>query len=76
MFSDLFSITCQIAPMAQPKPNADPLLVQLNSGNRSSTELEQASRIYRSWVSAALRGLTSRGHVVRIQAFGKSSFLR
>jgi hypothetical protein len=45
---------------------ADLLLARLRSGNTSSAELEQASGRSQSWVSAALRDLTSRGRAVRI----------
>ncbi len=54
--------------MVHSKANTGSLQGQLNSGNRSSTELELATEMSQSWVSAALRGLIAQGHVVRIGA--------
>src|SRR5271170_6372568 len=42
------------------------LIVRLNAGNASSAELEQASGMSQSWVSAALRSLITQRRVVRI----------
>jgi len=44
----------------------DALVVRLNSGSTSSAELEQATGMSQSWVSAALRSLITQGRVVRI----------
>jgi hypothetical protein len=52
--------------MARSIFTTDPLLVRLNSGSTSSAELEQVTGMSQSWVSAALRSLTTQGRVVRI----------
>jgi hypothetical protein len=44
----------------------DSLLARLNSGATSSAELERASGMSQSWVSATLRNLIAHGRVVRI----------
>jgi hypothetical protein len=52
--------------MAHSTSTTDPLLVRLSSGNTSSAELEQATGMSQSWVSAALRRLITQRRVVRI----------
>jgi hypothetical protein len=52
--------------MAHSTSTFDSLLAQLSSGNTSSTELEKATGMSQSWVSATLRTLITQGRVVRI----------
>jgi hypothetical protein len=52
--------------MANSTSAKDALLVHLVSGNTSSAELEKATGMSQSWVSANLRSLITHGRVVRI----------
>jgi hypothetical protein len=47
-------------------PTTDSLVVRLNTGNTSSAELERATGMSQSWVSAALRSLIAQRRVVRV----------
>ncbi len=49
-------------------PTVESLLARMSSGSTSSAELEQASGMSQSWVSATLRSLIAQGRVVRIGA--------
>jgi hypothetical protein len=52
--------------MAHSTSTTDSLIVRLSSGNTSSAELEQATGMSQSWVSAALRSLITQRRVVRV----------